>query len=146
MRQNHLKTVLALIAAALPLAAMASEDPCDDKAQTQAALNECAFNAWKRNDVELNRVYQQIGDRLRGDEKARQLLVDAQRKWLSFRDAECTFQSMRSAGGSIHPMVERGCQAEITRNRVTELQNMLACTRGADEQSAADCAVPRAGK
>lgn len=140
------KLLLAAASAALPWAAWAADDPCFEKAQTQAQLNECAFNSWKRADVELNHLYQQMGDRLRGDQKARQLLVDAQRKWLSFRDAECTFQTMRSAGGSIQPMRERSCLADLTRARVIDFQNQLACAKAAGEQGASDCAIPPASR
>jgi len=53
------------------------------------------------------------------------------------------FAAVRSEGGSIHAMNVNSCLAELTRNRVIELQNHLACGKGADEQSALDCAMPR---
>lgn len=146
MRRRHCKPLWAVALAVLPWTVLASDDPCFEKAQTQAQLNECAFNAWKRVDTELNDLYQQMGDRLRGDQKARQLLVDAQRKWLNFRDAECTFQTLRSAGGSIEPMRERSCQADLTRARLIDFQSYLACAKAASEQGASDCALPHAGK
>lgn len=129
------------LAAALGLqTAHASDDPCFDKAQTQAELNQCAGNAYKRADSELNRLYQQITARLKGDDAARQRLVDAQRKWLQFRDAECAFQTLGTAGGSIQPMNVSSCLTELTRARVTQLQNHLDCAKTAGEGGA--CTVP----
>ncbi|MGB3068677.1 MAG: lysozyme inhibitor LprI family protein [Ottowia sp.] len=146
MHRYCFKLLLTVLSASLPWAVLAADDPCFEKAQTQAQLNECAFNSWKRADVELNHLYQQMGDRLHSDQKARQLLVDTQRKWLSFRDAECAFQTMRSAGGSIQPMLERSCLADLTRVRITDFQNQLACAKAAGEQGASDCAIPPGSK
>jgi len=138
----RLKVLVIFLAAVLSLTAQASDDACFEKAQTQAQLNECAFNSWKQADVELNLLYQQIGNRLRNDQKARQLMVDAQRKWLTFRDSECAFQTMRSAGGSMQALRHNSCLTELTRARVIDFQNQLACAKGAGEQGAAECAIP----
>ncbi|WP_041946703.1 lysozyme inhibitor LprI family protein [Variovorax paradoxus] len=40
----------------------------------------------------------------RGDQRTGKLLVDAQKKWLGFRDAECALQTVRTTGGSIQSM------------------------------------------
>ncbi|MBH1964232.1 MAG: DUF1311 domain-containing protein [Comamonadaceae bacterium] len=146
MRKNCLMFLLAALVAALPCAAQAADDPCFEKAQTQAQLNACATDGLKRADNELNSLFKQMTDRLGNDKKARQLLVDAQRKWISFRDAECSFQVMRSAGGSIQPMRQRMCHAAITQARVLDFHKQLACGKDADEQTAAECAVPPANK
>jgi len=142
------KTVL--ISALLGIAGMtssvlahAADDPCYEKAQTQSQLTACAADALKRQDQELNRLYGQMQNRLKRDDPAKALLTQAQRQWIGFRDAECAFAAVRSAGGSIHAMNFDSCLAELTRNRVIELQNHLACGKGADEQSALDCAIPR---
>ncbi len=123
--------------------AHAADDPCYEKAQTQSQLTACAADALKRQDQELNRLYGQMQSRLKRDDPAKALLTQAQRQWIGFRDAECAFAAVRSAGGSIHAMNVDSCLAELTRNRVIELQNHLACGKGADEQSALDCAIPR---
>lgn len=124
---------------ALP-AAHAADDPCFQKAQTQADLNACAIGAFKRADADLNRLYKQIIARLQGDDGVRERLVDAQRKWLQFRDAECAFQTVRTVGGSIQPTQVNSCLADQTQARVIQLQNHLACAQGAGEGGG--CAVP----
>lgn len=134
-----------LIASILSLgaAAHAADDMCFEKAQNQSQLTACAADALKRQDQELNRLYQQMQDRLKGNADTRRLLTDSQRKWIAFRNAECAFTTVRTAGGSINAMNTNNCLAELTRNRVTELQNHLACGKGADEQTAQECALPR---
>lgn len=143
MPRRYFRLLPAILAAALPWAARASDDPCFDKAQNQAQMNACASDALKRQDQALNRLYRQMQDRLKADAKARQLLTNAQRQWIGFRDAECAFTTLRTAGGSIDAMNRNTCLAELTRNRVVELENHLACGRGADEQTAQECALGR---
>ncbi|MET4578088.1 lysozyme inhibitor LprI family protein [Ottowia thiooxydans] len=126
--------------------AQASTDMCFEKAQTQAQLNECSANALKTADDELNTLYRRMQDRLRSDSSIKPLLVDAERKWMSFRDSECAFSAVRSSGGSMHAMQVNDCLTRLTRARAVELQNHLACGRGAGEQEASQCALPRANR
>ncbi len=135
--------VAALALAALP--ARSADDACYQKAQTQAALNACAATALKREDDALNRLYQQMQARLpKDDAKARALLRQAERAWMQFRDNECAFAAQRVEGASLYPMVYNGCLADMTRERGVQLQNHLACGKGADEQTALQCALPPA--
>lgn len=138
-----LAAVLFVAAAGVGAVAHAADDMCFEKARNQTQMTACAADALKRADRELNQLYRQMEDRLKGDDTTRQLLVDAQRKWIGFRDSECAFTTVRTAGGSINAMNMNNCLAERTRNRVIELQNHLACGKGADEQTALECAVPR---
>lgn len=121
----------------------AADDMCFEKAQTQSQLTACADQALKREDEELNRLYKQMQNRLKGDDDTRRLLTNSQRKWIAFRDAECAFATVRTAGGSINTMNVNNCLTALTRNRAIELQNHLACAKGADEQTAQECALPR---
>lgn len=123
--------------------AQAADDMCFEKAQNQSQLTACAADALKHQDQELNRLYKQMQDRLKGDPDTRRLLTDSQRRWVAFRDAECSFSTVRTTGGSINAMNTNNCLTELTRSRVVELQNHLACGQGADEQTALECALPR---
>lgn len=116
---------------------------CYAKAQTQADLNACSAENLKRSDAQLNELYRQILVRLSGDQAAQAALTKAQRAWMDFRDQECRFITLRTADGSIHPMMLNECRARITRNRVSDLRDDLTCaTSAADEQTATECAVP----
>jgi uncharacterized protein YecT (DUF1311 family) len=56
-------------------------------AQTQFAVNEEACNRFKKADAELNRVYQQILASKATDADFLKAFRQAQRAWISFRDA-----------------------------------------------------------
>ena len=125
--------MMLLIAAAL-LAQQAPEPDwnCDDP-QNQMEMNACAGEDFTRADAELNRLWPGLiaGARERDRELDRQYdqrpgheatLREAQRAWLAFRDAHCTWQGYEEArGGSMESMVYNGCRATLTRERISQL-------------------------
>lgn len=118
---------LALGLALLCGAAQAQE--CGDQA-SQAAMNECAGQAYHKSDAALNAAYREIVARLADDAAGRGRLQAAQRAWLAFRDAECAFATAASADGSIHPYVQATCLEALTESRLQQLQAYLACEEG----------------
>ena len=85
-----LLVALSLIGGATASVARAAGE-CDSPGLSQAELNECYGNAYKKADAELNILYGQITARLKDDKATAKLLVAAQRAWVAFRDAECNF-------------------------------------------------------
>ncbi|TCV93873.1 uncharacterized protein YecT (DUF1311 family) [Luteibacter rhizovicinus] len=120
-------TCFALIAV-LPVAT-AQADDCAS-AMSQSAMNMCADQAYKKTDAELNTVYRQITSRLKDDKEKTKLLLVAQKNWLAFRDAECTFTTSASAQGSIYPMLVAQCRDGLTRRRIDDLKGYMTCEEG----------------
>nr|WP_315447504.1 lysozyme inhibitor LprI family protein [uncultured Pseudomonas sp.] len=108
-------------------------------ASDQATMNQCAGQDYKAADNELNAVYKQIKERLKDNAEATKLLVDAQRAWIGFRDAECTFSSSGVTGGSVYPLVYSSCLTGVTKVRVEALKQYLKC-----EEGDMSCPVPGA--
>jgi uncharacterized protein YecT (DUF1311 family) len=107
--------------------------------QAQQEMNYCAAQDAERADAELNSVYRTaITDAQAADrEYARAMggatgrdagpgeeatLREAQRAWVSFRDANCRLESFEARGGSMQPMLDGGCRATMTRARTAELR------------------------
>lgn len=111
-----------------PLSAARAGDCAN--ASDQATMNTCADAAYRKTDAELNAIYRQITLRLKGDEKTAKLLVAAQKAWLSFRDAECTFATSASANGSVYPMLVTQCRDGLTSRRIDDLKGYLKCAEG----------------
>ncbi|MBK5528478.1 DUF1311 domain-containing protein [Pseudomonas sp. TH06] len=99
-------------------------------ANDQATMNQCAGQDYKAADNELNAVYKQIKQRLQGNAEGTKLLVDAQRAWIGFRDAECTFSSSGVSGGSVYPLIYSSCLTGVTKVRVETLKQYLKCEEG----------------
>ncbi|MEI5681238.1 DUF1311 domain-containing protein [Mesorhizobium sp. CGMCC 1.15528] len=94
-----------------------------------AALADPASD-FKKADQALNQTFKQIQKRIADDADGKARLVTAQRAWIAFRNAECTFQSSGDDGGSAAPMVAAACQAELTKNRTKQLKAYLNCQEG----------------
>ncbi|MGH6760220.1 MAG: lysozyme inhibitor LprI family protein [Phyllobacterium sp.] len=101
-----------------------------DNAESQHELNECAGASYKKSDKALNAAYQNILKRLKNDAETKKLLTQAQRAWISYRDAECTFATAASADGSIYPMLVASCKDELTQTRTKDLKTYLSCEEG----------------
>ncbi|MCU1752900.1 lysozyme inhibitor LprI family protein [Pseudomonas sp. 6D_7.1_Bac1] len=113
----------------LLLTPLAQADDCANAAD-QRTMNECAAKDFKNADTQLNALYKQINERLKDNAESKQRLVGAQRAWVAFRDAECTFSASGVAGGSVYPMIYSNCEAELTLKRVEAFKTYLKCQEG----------------
>lgn len=132
------------IVAILSSSAALADDACYQKAQSQSELTECSQNDLKQVDEQLNKLYKEMETRLKGDGDTIKLLIDAQKKWVVFRDAECTLTTVRTAGGSINAMNFNVCLTGLTQSRVKDFQNYLSCSKQSGDQGDDDCTIPAA--
>jgi uncharacterized protein YecT (DUF1311 family) len=96
--------------------------------QDQSSMNICADRAYKASDAELNAAYKALTESVSAE--GREKLQAAQRAWITFRDAQCSFETMGTADGSVHPMVLSGCLDEVTRAQTARLVAQLNCAEG----------------
>lgn len=120
-----------LIASSFSIAvpAIAQEPDCKDP-QTQSDMTICAGRDYQKADKSLNASYSKIRERLADDEPVRKALLEAQRAWIKFRDAECAFSTMGTEGGSIQPMLKAMCLTELTEQRIQQLDAHANCEEG----------------
>lgn len=131
---NRLALAALMVGLSLPVA---YADDCLDKATSQADMTACAQKAYAASDTALNKLYQQILQRLHDDADAKKRLVTAQRAWLGFRDAECHFSASASEGGTVSAMAYGLCLDRLTQARIQNFNSYLSCHEGD-----ADCPVP----
>jgi uncharacterized protein YecT (DUF1311 family) len=127
-----ISTLLLALALQGSLQAQSREYHCDAPI-AQMDMNACARIDFERADAELNRVYrEEVTGAQQADREidrsfdrrpgAEAVLREAQRAWVTFRDAQCTYEGYGEArGGSMEPMVVDGCRARITRERTAQL-------------------------
>ncbi len=111
---------LALLFLALPIAASAA---CPGN--TQREMNDCAKQRYDAADAELNAAWKPARSFFDGLGKG-DVLLDAQRKWLAFRDAACLAETTPYEGGSIVPLVHFDCMTRLTLQRTETLRHMTA--------------------
>ena len=109
-------------------AAQAQQVECAN-AQVQLEMTYCAKRDWQIADADLNAAYQAAQgsmkavdlDLAENEQGASRNLRDAQRAWVTFRDAACAAEGYPSHGGSIEPMIIFYCRARLTEDRAADL-------------------------
>lgn len=91
--------------------------------QSQNEMNQQAENNFKKADAELNRVYNQFIDMLKGKDK--EVLINSQLTWIKFRDSNCEFWARQCFGGSLYPLLYFGKKIEMTKARTAELKDAI---------------------
>ena len=122
---------IALIAVAVVASTPAHgvPDAGDCKApQTQADINACAGLEAATAQARLDRLYGRYRTRLRPEQKA--MLAEAQRRWIASRASWCDFVASGVEGGSVQPAVISRCLAEVTAQRIKELERVASCKEG----------------
>ena len=114
--------VAVVCATAAPLEGQLRRRGCGDE-RTQTEMNRCADWEYRATDAELNQVYGQLRARL--DPKRQQALTGAQRAWIRYRDAHCSYEASANEGGSLEPFTRSTCLARVTRGRTAELRQAL---------------------
>jgi uncharacterized protein YecT (DUF1311 family) len=127
---NSLRLLGLVTAGMLAMAAPSlAQDKCA-RAEDQATMSQCADASFKKSDAKLNALYKKIQGRLNDDADTRKLLVQTQRAWGKYRDAECDFQTAGAAGGSMMPMLVAQCRDSLTQSRIKDFQGYLKCQEG----------------
>lgn len=122
----------------LAQAASAEEEEIDcDHAQYQIEMNLCAARDFEASDAALNAQWTQTSTRMKAldteidREHDKQpghfeTLLEGQRAWLKFRDAQCLSESFMARGGSMQPMMISQCKTYLTELRTQQLRDLAA--------------------
>ena len=103
-----------------PGAAQDDPDGCG-AFDTQAGMTACAAEAYAKDDAVLNDLWPDVMA-VAADYGTEDLLRDAQRKWIAYRDAACESEAAVYAGGSLEPMVRYDCLSRMTQDRIFSLE------------------------
>ena len=119
---NSLWTSLAKqFSAALSLLVWASAGNAACPGRTQLEMNECAAATFQSADAELNAIWPAAKGRADALGSGA-ILLDAQRKWIAFRDAACSAEMAPYQGGSIQPLIWYSCLTRLTQARIQDLR------------------------
>ena len=107
----------------MPLFALAlflqSAEPVSCPGADTPSVDACASAELAAADAELNRYYQAAMRRLRseGEAQTAKELVEAQRAWIRYRDAECASVYQNWIGGTIRTHMSITCHTRLTKLR-----------------------------
>ena len=109
-----------------------------DSAITQYEMNICAKLAFTKADKELNNIYNNILSSFQKStaenidtlnfeyyRKIERSFIEAQKKWLEYRDAYCKVFELKYEGGSLMQLVYYDTMTILTESRIKELKIFL---------------------
>ena len=88
----------------------------------QIGINACLADQWRAADEDLNEVYRRLMAELSPADS--ETLRQAQRAWITFRDAACDVEAGQMRGGSGEPMLRYSCLARLTERRVEDMTHL----------------------
>jgi len=80
---------------------------------------DCILAETKQQDARLNENYKRLMSKL--SEERKKALLEAQRAWIRFRDANCAFWD-DPAGGQSAAVTAKECILTMTADRASELE------------------------
>lgn len=98
----------------------AAYSACVSRAEGEtSALVDCSSEELAKQDARLNKAYKTAMGVLSAENK--QKLLDAQRLWVKFRDADCgVYYSL--SGGTMDMLNGSGCELAMTKERAESLE------------------------
>ncbi|NYE60833.1 uncharacterized protein YecT (DUF1311 family) [Duganella sp. 1224] len=99
-----------------------------DKASSTIEINQCALQEQQKVERQLNATYQETLKVFASadDASTKTKLVDAQRLWVKFREADCQAEYDKWKGGTIRNVMYSGCMQERAKQRIKELESFQA--------------------
>ncbi|MDP5103041.1 MAG: lysozyme inhibitor LprI family protein [Erythrobacter sp.] len=136
--------MIATLVFPLLLQSAAAEPPvpgwnCEDP-RYQQEMNWCAARDFEAADERLNAQWKETAAvmKVRDTQFAAngeaeydtregyfESLLEAQRGWLRYRDAHCRTDGYLARGGSMEPLLNSSCKANLTRMRTDELKALI---------------------
>lgn len=129
-----------MIAALLLVLASPADDlpSCDEEAAergVQQEMNICAHREYLIADAALNEQWKLTSAHMREldanfesswDERPGyfETLLEAQRAWLTYRDAHCRSEGYGARGGSLEPLLVATCKRALTEERTQQLRSL----------------------
>ena len=120
------KYVLAVTVCLASLSALAQDNLCRRNGSGQDALV-CAKQDADAADAKLSEAYQHALTRLSGSEnleRAKTSLIESERAWVKFREADCVVQDRLFEQGSMRRAMVEQCLRSHAEQRAKDSQNM----------------------
>jgi uncharacterized protein YecT (DUF1311 family) len=128
---KYAAVVLSSIFATFPCLAQNSQTfrTCNEKAKTQAEMNECASNELARVEAQMDDIYNSLLSKTAAQPEALAKIKAAQKAWLVYRDAYIAAmypaKNKQAEYGSMYPMKVSLLRAKLTQKQVAALKELL---------------------
>lgn len=93
-----------------------------EDAKTTVGMLQCIETEMTLQDARLNKAYKKVMADL--DAPGKKALQDAQRQWITYRDADCAFHRSLEEGGTLAAVEDAYCVLEQTAIRAGQLESV----------------------
>jgi uncharacterized protein YecT (DUF1311 family) len=97
-------------------------------ADTTFAMNVCAGRDYKKTYLAMVKVYNALYAKY--DAPNKKLLLASQAAWEKYMDAECTYETAGTQGGTINSTMQTNCDATLVALRTKQLTAQANCQEG----------------
>ncbi len=97
-------------------------------ALTQADMNACAYEDFLAANAAQAASIKALETRLKTSDRSR--WRSAQKAWIAWRTAQCSFESGTASGGSVREMLRWQCVTRQTQARTTSIERLSTCPEG----------------
>jgi uncharacterized protein YecT (DUF1311 family) len=109
-------------------AAAAGSQPNCKHPTTDFDMNICSGRDYSTADAAMTHEYRIVAAKMRQMDKEQSgyfsALLESQRAWLKFRDAQCRLEGYRTRGGTAERLNVNGCLWDLTKHRTEELKSL----------------------
>jgi uncharacterized protein YecT (DUF1311 family) len=95
-----------------------------DSPMTTADMIRCETEEIEVLEIDMTAMLHIAGEALKklgGYEQ----LIQSQRAWLNYRDAQCASEGLSARGGSMEPVLIGACKRELTKARTQQLSDLF---------------------
>lgn len=92
-----------------------------------------AHSSSSAEQIELEKLYQQLLNHLHGEPIHRKRMINTQRAWIAFRDAECEYITTHGQNERQHVETYDQCAITMTNTRIKALQHYLQCIEARED-------------
>ena len=83
--------------------------------------------SYSAEQTELDELYQKLLNHLHGEPIHRKRMINTQRAWVAFRDAECEYITTHGQNERQHVETYDQCATSMTNTRIRALEHYLQC-------------------
>ncbi len=125
MKQT-IKIIAVLLSTGLANSIQAGEWECGERSNLPIeGKSYCAAGDFRQAAINLDKILDELVARHASSFGDADALLESQRIFSDYRDAQCVAENKRVENQSFHPMMVAQCKTRLTNLRISEIQRML---------------------
>jgi uncharacterized protein YecT (DUF1311 family) len=105
MKTSRVIRAFALLAASACSTSFAQDVSCFERAQTNIEVDKCGSQLINPAEKQVDGEFERLAEKYKRNDQMREMLGHTRQSWDAYRNVQCMFEGMASAGGqTVRPM------------------------------------------